>query len=41
MTYFVNWTAMLPIVDEFRTLNWLEIDKQLKYSGMMAMFQFV
>ncbi len=29
------------MLDEFRTVNWLVIDKQLKHSEIMQMFQFV
>lgn len=34
-------SQMLSILDEFRTVNWLEIDRQLKCNGILPMFQFV
>lgn len=39
-TIFYNKSQMLHVLDEFRTVNWSIIDKQLKYSEVMQMFQF-
>lgn len=29
---------MLPLVDEFRTLNWTAIKQELQFSGIIGLF---
>jgi hypothetical protein len=33
--------VLLPMLDEFRTANWLEINRELGLSRILPMFKFV